>query len=169
MTNRAERWRIISSAVAAFTASGEDAWRTRVQKLLFFAEEWGDLATKPYEFVIHRFGPYSFDLDRDIAEMQGFGVLERKSVYRLGASYSTSGETTFLHNFKPFADWLGNKTVQELEVLATVEFVQNRSREPVTDEVVRLKPHVSREAVENAIRELESMRPKLGASTSRPS
>lgn len=169
MNSRAERWEVVSSAVAAFATSGADAWRTRVQKLLFFAEEWEAIPTKPYEFVIHRFGPYSFDLDREIAEMEGFRVLRRESVYRTGASYSTSGAVPFLSNLQPFANWLGNKTVQQLEVLATVEFVQNRSSKSVIDEVMRIKRHVPREAVENAIRELESMRLKLGASTSRPS
>ena len=156
MNSRAERWDVVSSAVDALAASGTQAWRTHVQKLLFFAEEWGALRSKPYQFVIHRFGPYAFDLDRDIAEMQGFGVLEPQNQYRLGVSYSTSGDAPLAPRLKALAKWLGHKTVQDLEVLATTEFVRNRGRESVVDEVLRLKPHLSRKAVESAVLELDS-------------
>lgn len=163
MSNRSERWDVVSSAVAALTKSGAHAWRTHLQKLLFFAEEWSALPTKPYAFVIHRFGPYAFDLDHDIADMQGFGVLQRESRYRLGASYSTSGDGPYTDRLKPLADWLGKKTVQELEVLATAEFVRNREKKSVAEEVMRLKPHVSRQAVRKALEELDSEAPKVKA------
>ncbi len=161
MNNRSERWDVVCSAVDALSSSGAHAWRTHLQKLLFFADEWNALPSKPYDFVIHRFGPYSFDLDRDIADMQGFGVLNRESLYRLGASYSTSNDGPFASQLKPLAEWLGKKSVQELEVLATTEFVRNRHGDSVAEEVRRLKPHVSPQDVQNALRELDSEAPKV--------
>ena len=161
MTSRAERWNIVRSAVAALAAVEAEAWRTHLQKIIFFAEEWRAVPPRSYEFVIHRFGPYSFDLDRDIAEMHGFGVLERKSQYRLGVSYSLSGDAPSPDKLRPLAEWLGNKTVHELEVLATTEFVRNRDDTLVIKQVRELKPHVSREAIQEALTELDTVGLKI--------
>lgn len=163
MIERRERWALVASAVRALGAN-DRPWRTHIQKLLYFSDAWAVVPLHPYSFVIHRFGPYSFDLDHDIADMRAFGALIRIwAASGMGATYEVSdaAEAPYRSKLDALAEWLGPKGVRDLETLATVEFVRVEGSANPNEDVVRLKPHISEGEVEAAIKELDEMRPIL--------
>ena len=54
-------------------APGKSCLANHIQKLVYLACSWSIVPERPYEFVIHQFGPYSYGLDRNISEMEAFG------------------------------------------------------------------------------------------------
>ena len=169
MTERVkEEWLLIGSAIDAISGTENRAWRTHIQKLVYLACSWSIVREKPYEFVIHQFGPYSYGLDRNISEMEAFGVVQRRwGEQGRGSHYSISEAqfAPYTQDLRGLADWLGSKSVKDLEVLATVEFVRRQGAADISDAVRRLKPHISRDAVEHARVELDSQRALLGRGT----
>lgn len=164
MAERRDRWALITSAVRALNAANARPWRTHIQKLLYFSDVWAVVPGRPYDFVIHRFGPYSFNLDNDIADMQAFGVLTRNwSVSGMGATYEVPAEADapFEKALEAIAEWLGPKGVKELETLATIEFVRAAGSKNPSKDVIDLKPHISGEDVEAAVEELDEVKPEL--------
>lgn len=159
-----EGWPLVASAIAALQRSGRHPWRTHIQKLLYFAVSWSVVPVKPYKFVIHQFGPYSYGLDRDIAHMEAFGMIEREwGEQGFGSHFSITDQQHAPHSevLRELAEWLGPKRVKDLEVLATIEFVRSQGSTDVSEDVLRLKPHISRDAVEKAHEELDSKRQVL--------
>ena len=169
MTARVKgEWLLIGSAIGAISGTGRYAWRTHIQKLVYLACSWGIVPEQPYEFVIHQFGPYSYGLDRNISEMEAFGVVQRRwGEQGRGSHYSISDAefAPYAQHLRGLAEWLGPKGVKDLEVLATVDFVRQHPAADIPDAVRHLKPHISRDAVENALVELDSKRELLGSGT----
>jgi uncharacterized protein YwgA len=90
MTNKQRAW----VAAAAKSLAGTESWtgRTHLHKHLFIVNALG-LAEVPFEFELYHYGPYSFELDSAVAEMEAFGELD-KCYPRPG--YGPSYETTEL-------------------------------------------------------------------------
>ncbi len=113
-----DRLGMVLGAIAALNEAGSPSTRTHIQKLLYFAETWG-VVRAAHEFVLHLHGPYAFDLDRDIAELETFGhVVSQPNPGGYGARYSTS-DSKLAAKLRGLAKWLGPKATRELEALAT--------------------------------------------------
>ncbi len=91
----------IATATKTLGETGSWTGRTHLHKHLFITQALG-LADIPFEFELYHYGPYSFELDGVVAEMEAFGELEKE--YRK-AGYGPSYEVTSL----------GEEAVNELD------------------------------------------------------
>src|SRR4051812_27571202 len=66
-------------AVAATSLRRTGSWtgRTHLHKHLFITQAL-KLADVPFEFELYHYGPYSFQLDSIVAEMEAFGELDKQ-------------------------------------------------------------------------------------------
>ena len=146
---------------------------THVQKCVFFLRELTRVPV-PYEFVIYHYGPFSFDLDDDLAFMRMRGWLEVESGDGYGVHYhpgpQAPGElpesvARFHDSVRWVAERFGKAEAKRLELLATSFYVWKRMgtggeapREPdVIAAVKGLKPHFSEAAIGAALQELHAI------------
>lgn len=146
-----EAW--VASAIRELRRSGSWTGRIHVHKLLYLVSELG-LAKPPFSFVLYQYGPYSYDLDAAIADMEMFGQIEKsfpKPGYgpRYGVSDfgSASGPCLALADADAVvrvARAFGNLDSQSLEVLATCVWVELKeglkSDDAIVNRVKFLKP-----------------------------
>lgn len=100
MKNKQHAW--VAAATKALADTGSWAGRTHLHKHLFITHAL-DLAAIPFDFELYHYGPYSFELDSVVAEMEAFGELDKR--YRkpgYGPSYEVTslaarGETPVVH------------------------------------------------------------------------
>jgi uncharacterized protein YwgA len=137
-----------------------DSWcgETHIQKTAYFLRE---LLRVPldYEFVLHKHGPYSFDLTKDLTSLRADMILDIEvRDERYGPSYVTGSLGDFLRTKYPItteryreqiefvANHLGNKGVKDLERLATALYVRQRSGDESVPsrarQLTRIKPHI---------------------------
>lgn len=57
------------AAISYVVSAKQDVGKTKLQKLLYFAQEVVGVPLG-YAFRLHHFGPYSFDLDDDLVRMK---------------------------------------------------------------------------------------------------
>jgi uncharacterized protein YwgA len=164
-------------ALLSYTAqSVGDAGRLgkkALQKLVFLAQELG-LARTDYEFRFYTYGPFSRDLaaDIDLAEAAGelrvnfdqdrnfylirAGDRASESIERGGHLMSTNREKLDLLLKK-----VGCRTAKELELLATIKFVEPKRQELGPAEFVsyirKLKPKYDDAEVRRHIQELDEV------------
>ncbi|MCO6510646.1 MAG: hypothetical protein J5I65_07620 [Aridibacter famidurans] len=151
--------------------------RTHIHKFLYLAEGWRLLQPR-HEFELYLHGPYSRELDSEIAALQGVGViLAEADPAGYGARHSLQEPYSSLEaidlvgedaarGLRALAQGMATKTVRSLEAIATAEYVRRTfgvSELPqVRDAVINLKPHLSKEEVERAILELDALRRDVG-------
>lgn len=126
------RQAFLATLVADLSARGWTG-KTLVQKAVFFAQEAAHVDLG-FRFVLHHYGPYSFELDaylnslaaRDYIALEpssdGYGV--RVSAGRSSPAADVSAKAKDAVHV--IAEELGGKNAKEAELLATVLFVQRR-------------------------------------------
>jgi hypothetical protein len=134
---------------------------THIQKATFFLQELTGVELG-FDFVLYRHGPFSFDLRDELQLMQADDLI---SIQVRQAGYGPSLVPTpfseiFLERFPKttsryservefVATELSNTNVAELERIATAFYITQRTPEANVDEradeLVELKPHISRE------------------------
>jgi uncharacterized protein YwgA len=153
--------------------------KTQVQKLTYLAQALG--LESGFEFRMHHYGPYSFDLEGTTQALKGYKLIDCDlSDYETYQEYSFSvGEKAQLfvdgvgsvsekqrQVIESVADLFASKTTGELELLGTVHLVdcllmQSSGTKPTQDVVVNtvhaLKPRFSSGDVGGAYMELASM------------
>jgi len=157
--DRLERATIIVELVKRLRAHGSWAGETHVQKAAYFLET---LTKVPlgYEFILYRYGPFSFELRDDLAAMRADGLLEFRFQ---GPSYGPSlvmGESApvlektftrlterYISQIEFVCTRLGSMGVEELERVGTALLVSQQSPDladtSVAERVRHLKPHVT--------------------------
>jgi uncharacterized protein YwgA len=127
--------------------------RIHIHKLLFIADVL-ELAEPPFEFELYQYGPYSFELDAVVAQMEVFGYIEK--VYPK-PGYGPQYLTTDLGNeeadqldkpsadaIRRVADHIARIDSGSLERIATCMWVERRERpedeNAITARVRKLKP-----------------------------
>lgn len=165
------RHALILAVVEKLREVGSWTGKTHVQKVLALVQDARNQKL-PFEFVLYKHGPYSFDVADEIQQMKSYDAV--KSIAQ--APY---GESLFLGSNAQFVKagsnlttaesdaidrvcgFVGQKGVADLERLATAAWI--RSRENITEskDVARrlnqLKPHVSVESAESADQELAEL------------
>lgn len=137
----------------------QSSWtgKTHIQKSLSLLHDSGKVSV-PFQFVLYKHGPYSFDIEAELEEMQSYDAVEIKPnmegygvVVREGENAKfvkkveslTEEEVQAIENVCKF---VGSRNVTELERLATASWI--RAQEHITDtsDVARrlheLKPHI---------------------------
>jgi uncharacterized protein YwgA len=160
MTERRERWQLLTAIVRGLNEAGAASTRTQIQKLTYLLSRWSEREV-PYSFVLHLHGPYSFDLDRDIAGLEAFRLVAREDIPgTLGGRYfATKGQDATLDDeIRHLARWLGGKSSRELEALATCEYAWTADPDKTSAKVHAIKPHLSPGEIASAYAELAEAR-----------
>jgi hypothetical protein len=151
---------------------------THLQKALYILQD----LTKSnfgYKFVIYKHGPYSFDLNNELAAMRSASILEFQ-IHREGYGPSIAptafGQKVYDVNKDSveaysaivdfIADWFAKSDVRHLEKVATAYFVTVKNpRLPVTERAKKinfLKPHVDIQSAEEAVLIVDAKRKEAG-------
>ncbi len=172
---RLQRAAVLVSLIEAMRE--EDSWcgETNIQKACFFLQEVTRVPLG-FDFILYKYGPYSFDLTDELTSLQADSILAlRIRDPKYGPCY-LPGELSelvkgrFRNTIRRYeehtrfvATRLGTKGVQELECLATALYVTRDLGETKAQiaerasEVTDLKPHIRMDQAQKALREIDVM------------
>jgi uncharacterized protein YwgA len=172
---QSERAAVIAQLLGALKGRGSWCGETHVQKAVYFLQELSDVPLG-YTFVLYKHGPFSFDLRDELGVFRAYGFLvvrPQPAPYGPSWEVSDSGRQLMQNSadvLRRFSDSInfvvarvGDKGVAQLERLATALYVDNSldSSVPVHEKaaaVNRMKPHVSEDAAEEALKVIAEMR-----------
>ena len=172
MTNQQRAW--VGAAAMTLSEAGSWTGRTHLHKQLFITGALG-LADIPFEFELYHYGPYSFELDGVIAEMEAFGDLEKR--YRqpgYGPSYEPTAfgkdaAAELSAREREIASTVAAKLAcfdsSDLELIATCLYVEaieeEREDAVIVQRVKEIKPKYSTSQIEYALRRERQLRAEL--------
>jgi uncharacterized protein YwgA len=164
----------LTELATRLTRQGSWCGETHVQKASYFLQH---LLGVPlgYEFIFYKFGPFSFDLGSDLAAMEaddlvklqvrrpGYGptIVPTEDSVALRERYPVTLDQ-YAEQLEFVSRRLGNKTVTELERLATALWVTRElgagsDAAERAKRVCELKPHVSPADAAAAVREFDQI------------
>ena len=160
----------VAAIVALTQGVQQKLGKTQIQKLVYFVQDAG--VPLEYKYEIYHYGPYSFQLSRDLSSLDALGVLNIESdpqgfgfdisvgkfaeKFKLSAKYQKRVEKV-VHQF-------GFNNAAQLEVKATIHFVQNvlkkkssvgKVKSEVIQKVAALKPRFTKDFIKSCYSELE--------------
>lgn len=167
---------ILVSLVDHLQSHGSWCGETHVQKTTYFLQE---LLNVPllFEFIIYKYGPYSFELKDILVSMRADSLIELVPSYPgstiVAGKLSEQIRRRFPDTLKKFepqiefvASFLGKKQVNELEALSTAFFIQQNETPTSTRELIvllqKIKPHIKDELARRSIRELQELKLAAG-------
>ena len=178
---RPERKWVIVELVRRLNETASRTGSTHVQKCTFFLQFLFRLPLG-YSFVIYHYGPYSFDLEDELAILRWRGLLtvepDREGYgvhYRLGPAVSdlqAGLPEDEVGAVRLAVDYLGRRPVRTLELLATTYYLykgldgKTRTREQAVDAVLALKPHFTEAEVQSALQEIARIEEAVGCEAS---
>ena len=171
--NRMQRAAVIVSLIKALKA--QDSWcgETNVQKACFFLQELTGVPLE-LEFVLYKYGPYSFALTDELTAMRADSILALRVRHpKYGPCY-VPGELAssvleqypktvqrFRKEVQFVAHRLGSKKVADLERVATALYVRKQmgavGLNERAEKITELKPHVSLPDAQTAVKEVDKM------------
>jgi uncharacterized protein YwgA len=165
----------IIAAADALNQHGSWTGRVHLHKHLFIAQVLG-LADPPFKFVLYDYGPYSFELDEQIVDLELFGQLLRSYPQPgYGPKYEPSLQGRNSAQLRPeeqealerVASELGRRSSKDLELIATCLWMKKRENKSdntaVVSAVHEVKPRYSEPEITNALREAEKLEESLAA------
>ncbi|HHY09578.1 MAG TPA: hypothetical protein GX528_03325 [Firmicutes bacterium] len=177
--NRLQKIVVLLDLIENLQAKGSWCGETHIQKAAYFLQT---LFKVPfgYEFVLYRYGPFSFDLSGELVRMKADGLLQSVPTPPFGVRFHPVDESNqlrsqFVRTRQSFeqaigilTDEIGNKGVKELEKLATVQYIRlgNEEKllfEEIAEKLTELKPHIGREEAEEAVIMFDSMKKRMTA------
>jgi uncharacterized protein YwgA len=163
----------VLAAVDALNRHGSWTGRVHVHKHLFITQVLG-LAVPPFEFVLYDYGPYSFDLDEKIIELELLGRLSRSypepgygpryEPTLQGLEAARSLQDNQRQALERVAEQLGRRKSQELERIATCLWVERKDGISDESEVIKRVKAVKPKYAEDTIRQSLSEARALGKS-----
>ena len=175
-----QRIAVILQLMEKMWNQGSWCGETHIQKNVFFLQELFGVPLD-YEFVLYKYGPFSFDFSYLIPEMQSGGLVQlvpqsgygpKIQVTRRGWEYHHLYDH-YIDQFQKktsfIAETLGNMGVGDLERIATGFFVTigfNHSKDWVKGrgrKLSELKPHIDLSAAIDAINEVDQIIAKAEA------
>jgi hypothetical protein len=155
---------------------GAGSWcgETHLQKALYILQDLSKVSLG-YKFIIYKHGPYSFDLNSDLAAMRASNILKftfPREGYGPSIVATPFGDRVLevnqacIRHLEPFveflAEWFSGSDVRHLEKIATAYYVtQKNPRAPAVARAQKLnllKPHVDVQAAEEAVRIVDEKR-----------
>lgn len=146
-----------------------DSWcgETHMQKAAFLLEAARDVPLE-HEFVLYKYGPFSFDLRDELDELRARGFLKlepqsypygpRIGVTRRGPRLLDQHPKTvasYAEQVDDVVDFVGSRGVSALERLATAVYLVRRdpdaSDDTLAEQLCEIKPHVTPTAAADAI------------------
>lgn len=173
MNDEAQREAILSSIVERLNHHGWTG-KTQVQKVVFFAQEAAKLDLG-FRYVIHHYGPYSFELNSFMQFLQTRGTLE---ISRENDGYGyqikladPAGTNSFPQEIErklhKIDQYLGGVSTNDLELLSTCLYISRRfPGRPLGEliqEVHALKPKFTEQQIARGFTESEDIASQLEA------
>jgi hypothetical protein len=177
--NSARRTAIMARLSSELGKRGNWCGETHLQKATYFLQHLFGI-NLGFEFIIYLHGPYSFELRDHLAGMRADGFLSVKlQPYPYGPSLVPTPRAETLAQrshavartdaaIPTLAEWLGTRSVAELERLSTAFYVAVTKGGTAENWAVRtheLKPHVSLEQALAAAREIAAFRERITQTT----
>jgi uncharacterized protein YwgA len=145
--------------------------RIHIHKHLFIAQILG-LAKVPFQFELYHFGPYSFQVDHIIADMETFGELDKQySKPGYGPRYFTTelAESSLSaedeNALELVADQIRSFNSSDLELIATCLWVERREQETddevIVDRVKEIKPKYPTSQIRAALSQARTLSAEL--------
>jgi uncharacterized protein YwgA len=165
-----------AAAVASLDAAGSWTGRLHIHKVIVIPKLLG-LVRPPFDFGLYIYGPYSFDLDRVIGEMELYGELNK--YYRregYGPSYRVGeligdAELDGHDNsvIQRAANILASFDSKDLELIATCLWVERHEGQRLDNEIVRrvqtLKPKYNESEIRSRLQLARNVADRLCAET----
>lgn len=163
---------ILAELVSRLRSVGNWCGETHVQKTVYLLQSACQVSMG-YSFVLYKYGPYSFDLELDIARLLGRRMLKQepstppygprlKATTVMSKHVSRYPDAICRHSedISRVVQFVGRRGAAELERLTTALYVIERHGEESIEARARrineLKPHVSVELATEALRELDA-------------
>lgn len=157
----------VARAVAALNKHGSWTGRIHLHKHLYFTKEL-ELAKPPFDFALYQYGPYSYELDVEIAQMELYGQLTKSFPspgygprYRLsdlGVEEAKELTASDQEALERVAEAIKDSDSQALELQATCLWVLNNEKvfdeAPLIDRVKQLKPKYGKDRIEKELTSL---------------
>ena len=171
---RLQRAATLVSLVESLRENESWCGETNIQKASFFLQKLTGVPLG-FEFVLYKYGPYSFDLTDELTALRADSILTLEVPDpRYGPSYLPSEMSGFVLERFPktvnrykgqvefVAERLGSKGVADLECLATALYVRLKGKKgsPAkarAAKIVKLKSHIREAHAEQAVREVDRM------------
>jgi uncharacterized protein len=172
MNSKQRAW--IAAATNSLRAAGSWTGRIHLHKHLFIVQVLG-AAEVPFDFELHHYGPYSFELDSDIASMEAFGDLDKNYPQPgYGPSYELTdlGKESLgdlseieLQVAQKAAKKIADFGSGDLELIATCLWVRLKERESdpsvIVPRVQEIKPKYPLSRIRWALDEADEIRAAL--------
>jgi hypothetical protein len=168
-----KREALITALAEKLVDHGSWCGETHLQKATFLLQELLEVPTE-YEYRLHNYGPFSYDLRSDLTEMRGdellvlvpqprpYGpkLLPGKRAEQIKASFPKT-----LRRYEQQLDWVGDKIsakgVGTLERLTTAYWVTKHdpgaSAADRAKQLQEIKPHVPVEAAQEAVETVDGL------------
>ena len=146
----------ILEVINGLKTAGSWTGKTHVQKTMFLINEATPVQV-PFDFVLYKHGPYSFDIENELEQMKSYDAVVVQPISGYGVELRPSENATLVSRLAPLTasekdsvdaicHFVGNKGVIELERLATAVWIRNRDHIADHHEVAlrinALKPHI---------------------------
>ena len=169
--DRLKRAAIITRLLQKLGEKGNWCGETHAQKAAFFLQKLLEVPLE-FDFILYKYGPFSFDLRDELTSMLADGLVRLKPHWPYGPHIIPTdladriqdayGKTLkkYADKIAFVADKLGPKDVAELERLATALYLTlERGADESCDErankLTNLKPHISYDQATTAIKEVD--------------
>lgn len=155
----------ILAVIDALHRHGSWTGKTHVQKALSLLRDSGK-APVPFQFVLYKHGPYSFDVEAELEQMQSYGAIAvEPNAQGYGVVFRANEMAKFVQSIEPLSQeesraidevckFVGARTVTDLERLATASWIRCQEGVTKSSDVAKrlhfLKPHVSLADAERA-------------------
>ena len=166
----------VLTAVDALNRHGSWTGRVHIHKHLFITQVLG-LAAPPFGFVLYDYGPYSFDLDQAVTDLELFGYLTRSypepgygpryEPTLQGLEVARALQENERQAVERVAKQLGDRKSQALELIATcLWFERNEGvsdRAEVVKRVKLVKPKYDDDAIHRNLDDARALAEALAA------
>jgi len=172
MLNEMAKRALLVSLVEKMKNGGSWCGETHVQKCVYFLQQLLKVPMN-FNYILYKHGPYSFDLNDELSFLRGSEFLELHPRRPYGPSLSPGKLGAVLKSkydhINSRYSWeldfvvahLANMSVRELEKVATALYVKKEKKwttsEDILGQMVELKPHITREKAEEALKTLQEM------------
>lgn len=171
--NRLKRAALLTRLIERLRERGSWCGETHVQKSTLFLQ---DLMEVPlgFDFILYKHGPFSFDLRDELTGLRADDLIKLEPQWPYGPRIASTERSKYIQRMysKTLAKYderiafvakkLGNKGVADLERLATAFFVTQRAKRGASvdqraEQLIEIKPHISRENAIVAIEQVDSI------------
>jgi len=168
----------ILTVIESLLKHGSVAGKTHIQKALSLLSD-SKCVQVPFSFVLYKHGPYSFDVEEALEQMQSYGAISvEPSMSGYGVALRPSNMASFVRTTAPLSEqqrnaiekvcvFVGPRNVKDLERLATALWIRShlgiQDRERVAKQLHSLKPHIPISTAEQADEEVTGWLNSIGA------